>query len=521
MLKKSQNSLKNKFKEKEFLIGVELTSSRGIISENKIQKTIQFGNDLSHLQDIDWISITDNAGGHPTLRPSTLGKKFLDKGKEVIIHLTCKDMNRNALESSAWTLASEGFNNILALTGDYPQKDYLGGAKPVFDLDSVTLLNLLSNMNEGIEVGFKKKSILGNTNFFLGAAFSNYKKYENELVPQYLKLIQKVKSGANFIIPQVGFDSKKMQELKFFMDDNGMSNTPLIGNIYILTRFTSNLFHKNRIPGIVLTDSLHKQCMTAASSPDKGKSFFIEFAAKMLSITKGLGYKGAYFGGIHNIDDTNKILEIEKSFSDQDWKLFAKEISFSQKDEHFLYEKNNSTGLLIKDRPIKSLFKPKLSLKNKVNFSLSKIVHRVMFVPYSFGFKTGEKISDSEKYSKHISGFIHGIEKLGKEYMYDCKDCGDCALQFTEYICPESQCPKGQRNGPCGGTFNSICEVKEQDCIWVRIYDRAKYNNNEKSLLNHSPAIKDCSLSGTSGWANYWLGIDFGSRLNEKLDEKK
>jgi len=514
MFDSKHNNLARRFDNNEFLIGVELTSSRGIIIENKIKKTITFGNELSQVDDIDWISITDNAGGHPTLRPSTLGKQFLAKGKEVIVHLTCKDMNRNALESNAWTLASEGFNNILALTGDYPQKDYKGGAKPVFDLDSVTLLKLLSDMNEGIEIGFKKKSVLERTNFFMGAAFSNYKKFENELIPQYLKLIQKVKNGASFIIPQVGFDANKMQELKFYMDENHMGDIPLIGNIYLLSKFTSNLFYKNRIPGIVLNEQLHKKCMLAANSLDKGKSFFIELAAKMLSITKGLGYNGAYFGGLHNIDDTIKILELEKSFSPNDWQYFVKEINFPQDNEYFLYEKDKISGLLNKEAPKTSKTKSKLGIKNKINYRMSKIVHNSMFTPKSIGYKIGEKLSDI-KQPKHINGLIHSIEKLGKDYMYDCKDCGDCALQYTEYICPESQCPKGQRNGPCGGTYKSICEVKDQNCIWARIYDRAKYSKKEKNILNHSPAIKDNSLNETSGWANFWLGIDFGSKLQD------
>ena len=64
---------------------------------------------------IDWVSITDNAGGNPQLSPMALGKPILYAGKEVLIHLSCKDFNRNGLESAAWELASEGFHNILAL----------------------------------------------------------------------------------------------------------------------------------------------------------------------------------------------------------------------------------------------------------------------------------------------------------------------------------------------------------------------------------------------------------------------
>ena len=103
-----------------FLIGTELVSVRGGMTERSAVKARTFANQLVECPDVDWISITDNAGGNPQLGPMALGKPILYAGKEVVIHLTCKDLNRNALESEAWLLNSEGFDNILAMTGDYP-----------------------------------------------------------------------------------------------------------------------------------------------------------------------------------------------------------------------------------------------------------------------------------------------------------------------------------------------------------------------------------------------------------------
>ncbi len=58
----------------------------------------------------------------------------------MIIHLSCKDWNRNALESRGWKLGSEGFRNVLCLSGDYPVTGHKGHAAPVFDIDSVGLI---------------------------------------------------------------------------------------------------------------------------------------------------------------------------------------------------------------------------------------------------------------------------------------------------------------------------------------------------------------------------------------------
>ena len=122
-----------------FLLGVELVSVRGSMVEASALRVRRLATQLVETPQVDWISITDNAGGNPQLHPQALGKPILYAGKEVVIHLTCKDLNRNGLESEAWQLNSEGFHNVLAMTGDYPVGGNEGMAKPVFDLDSVGL----------------------------------------------------------------------------------------------------------------------------------------------------------------------------------------------------------------------------------------------------------------------------------------------------------------------------------------------------------------------------------------------
>lgn len=78
--------------------------------------------------------------------------------------MTCKGLNRNGLESQAWFLNSEGFNNILAMTGDYPVTGNEGMAKPVFGIDSVGLISMLNKMNEGLDlrliISFDRKEAL-------------------------------------------------------------------------------------------------------------------------------------------------------------------------------------------------------------------------------------------------------------------------------------------------------------------------------------------------------------------------
>ena len=337
------------FQDSNFLIGVELVSTRGGMSERSTIKARDFASELVRFPGVDWISITDNAGGNPQLAPTALGKPILYAGKEVVIHLTCKDLNRNGLESEAWLLHSEGFNNILAMTGDFPVAGSGGAAKPVFDIDSVGLISMLNKMNRGLDPkdgrGQGRNQPLGRTDFLIGAVTTNFKLREGEVMPQYFKLQKKIECGAGFIINQIGFDSRKISELRLYMDTHGMKNSPLIGNVFLLSARVAQIFHEKRIPGVVVSRALLELCQKHGQSPDGGKAFFLELAAKQIAIYRGLGYRGAYLGGVHNFPAIQKILEIAKTFSPDDWKQFAREIRFSRPGEYFYFAENPATGL--------------------------------------------------------------------------------------------------------------------------------------------------------------------------------
>ena len=105
-----------------------------------------------------------------------------------------------------------------------------------------------------------------------------------------------------------------------------------------------------------------------------------------------------------------------------------------------------------------------------------------------------------------------------KAVLFACKDCGDCSLPEIAYLCPESQCAKNQRNGPCGGTRDGRCEVDGYpDCIWLRAYERLKHDGREQDLVRHAPVVQDQSLRRTSSWANTWLNRDHFSKPKPAL----
>src|SRR5437660_4135687 len=131
-----------------FVVAAELVTSRGLISGSRGAQVLSLARELAEHPRIDVLSITDNPGGHAMVSPDTLGTDLISRGQEVIIHLSCKDWNRNALESRCWKLASEGFHNVLALSGDNPVTGFHGQAAPVFDIDSVALIELLNKTDD-------------------------------------------------------------------------------------------------------------------------------------------------------------------------------------------------------------------------------------------------------------------------------------------------------------------------------------------------------------------------------------
>jgi hypothetical protein len=101
---------------------------------------------------------------------------------------------------------------------------------------------------------------------------------------------------------------------------------------------------------------------------------------------------------------------------------------------------------------------------------------------------------------------VERVELAVKRPAFGCQACGNCVLGHMEYVCPQT-CPKQMRNGPCGGTFFGRCEVVDQPCIWVGVYERARAADRVEALKIHIPP-PDRSLSGTASWINYFLERD-------------
>jgi len=471
---------------------------------------------------IHGISVTDNPSGNPAISTEMLCVEIKKLSIEPLVHLALRDKNRNQIESLLYGLAAANVRNLLVLSGDYPSTDgFKGRAKPVFDLDSTHVMQLVGQMNSGLEYEVRGKTeTLAPTDFFAGVAVSPFKKLEAELMGQYYKLDKKIKAGAGFVINQVGYDLRKMQELLQWLKFKNY-DVPVIGNIYVLSYPAAKLMNRNLIPGCVVTDRLLSQLAEERQAEDKGRSARLLRAARMYALAKGIGCAGVHVGGHGlNYEMVEYIIDKGEELS-ANWRDLVAEFDYPQKGGFYFFEKDKKTGMNSK-KVAKKAPKPAKSLL----YGFYRIFHGAFFDikhPFFKGYQRLAKFADRHRWLRWLVDYIEHISKVA---LFGCQNCGDCALFDAAYICPMSQCPKSQRLGPCGGSYEGWCEVypNEKKCIWVQAYDRLKSFKDEDSLGEYIIPPCDWDLRETSAWLNFYLGRDHTSkRLGVKPppDKKK
>ncbi|MGO9317104.1 MAG: methylenetetrahydrofolate reductase C-terminal domain-containing protein [Terracidiphilus sp.] len=487
-----------------FSVAWELVSGRGAIEKAQLEMidaaTIAVASGRIHA-----LTITDNPGGNPAISAEMLGVEIRSLGIEPLVHLTCKDKNRNQLESLLNGMERADVRNLLVMSGDYPKAGYGGAPKPVFDLDPITLLGLISELNKGREVPkLGGKTTLKSTRFFAGVAASPFKALEAEQMGQYYKLRKKLTAGARFVVSQLGFDARKIHELFQVMQLLGFGNIPVVGNIYLLPLGTAKLMNRNGLPGCVVPDKLLRSVQAEAAGRDKGRAKRVERAAKMYALLKGMGYAGAHISG-HGmtVSDLLEVIEHGEELS-QRWQDFVHEFDYPQENGWYYFERDEKTGL----NTMTPVSREAHSSAGIGYFTL-RMLHHLAFTKEGALFRPMRALARMADGSALESAYTK-CEQIIKGLTNDCRHCGDCAMLDVAYLCPMSQCPKNQRNGPCGGSYEGWCEAypNQRKCIYVLAYERLKAHGADQLLGENLVPPVNYDLNETSSWINFYLGRD-------------
>ena len=455
------------------------------------------------------VSITDNPGGNPALSPDVLGSEIQDAGMDVIVHCTCRDQNRAGLESRALQLAHMGLLNILALTGDYSSGGFGGQGLPVFDLDSVTLICLLHALNGRVQDDTDSGTDGPHAGFFVGCAVSPFKRTEAECLAQYAKLRMKTAVGADFVITQLGYDARKFQELRQVQRLLNIE-LPTLGTVFLLTPKVAKILHRGNVPGAVVTRTLLSRVTEGGNGGASGSTPGIEAAARLAVVLKGLGYAGVHLSGVRrSFKAVDQILSRMDEIEGR-WREFLPEFDLPQSEGFYVFEESED------QRPLSTnALRPRTSRSG----FFEKAVMRAMQGLHRLFFRLDSPMAPALKQmaallNRSCAGrlLLRGVEDPMKMLLLRCRRCGDCAIQHTAFLCPESQCPKHMRNGACGGSTDGQCEVDaKRRCVWARCYDRLSAVGQADTMGTDCVPPRMWQLDGSSAWLNFHLRRDHQS----------
>jgi 5,10-methylenetetrahydrofolate reductase len=222
------------------------------------------------------VNVTDQQSAVMRLGSLAVSHLIKDMGVEPILQMTCRDRNRIAIQSDLLGASVLGIENVLCLTGDYVILGDHPQAKPVFDLDSVSLLETAVRLQQGKDLAGKE--LEGVPSFFLGATVTPG---ANPLEPQIIKMEKKVKAGARFFQTQAVYEPKKFEE---FMKAVKHLNVPVLAGIILLKSAGMARFMNRNVAGVHVPDNLIEEMERAEKKVDKS----IEIAARLINELKGL-----------------------------------------------------------------------------------------------------------------------------------------------------------------------------------------------------------------------------------------
>jgi len=262
-------TFKEKLQAGKFVVTSEIGPPKGI-------ETKQLLEDAELIRGkVDGINVTDLQSSVMRLGSLAVCSLLKQKGFEPIYQLTCRDRNRLALQSDLLSAASLGIENVLILTGDHPTMGDHPEAKPVFDLDSVQLLQVAKKLQEGADM--KGNKLVGAApKFCLGAVVNPG---ADPLEPQILKMEKKIQAGAEFFQTQAVYDVKVFEN---FLKQIKHLKVPVLAGIVLLKSAGMARFMNKNVAGVSVPDNLIKEMEETKDKVAKS----VEIASRLIKELK-------------------------------------------------------------------------------------------------------------------------------------------------------------------------------------------------------------------------------------------
>jgi 5,10-methylenetetrahydrofolate reductase len=229
----------------------------------------------------DAINAVDASGAHVHMSSVGICSLLTRAGYAVVMQIACRDKNRIAIQGDVLGAAAMGVANILCLTGDGVQCGDQPGAKPVFDLDSTTLLETIRTMRDDGRF-LSGRKITAPPRVFLGAA-------ANPFAPPYdyrpLHLAKKVDAGAQFIQTQYCFDVPLLRQFMAKVRDQGLhERTFILVGVGPMASGKTARWMRAHVPGVHIPDDIVKRIEGAKNQKQEGKRLCIELIQQIREI---------------------------------------------------------------------------------------------------------------------------------------------------------------------------------------------------------------------------------------------
>jgi methionine synthase I (cobalamin-dependent)/5,10-methylenetetrahydrofolate reductase len=253
----------------EFVTMVEIVPPKGINCTKEID-----GAEMLHRLGVDAINVPDSPRASARMSAQSLCVQIQQHvGIETILHYTCRDRNVLSIQSDLLGASSIGLKNILCLTGDPPKLGNYPNATAVFDVDAIGLVNVVHNLNYGLDIG--KNSIGESTGFTISVAANPG---VQDMDQEVRRFAFKVEAGAEFAITQPVFDLRVLEE--FLRRIEGF-RIPVIAGIWPLTSLRNAEFMKNDLR-VSMPEGIMAR-MAAVTSPEAARAEGVKIAQEMLA----------------------------------------------------------------------------------------------------------------------------------------------------------------------------------------------------------------------------------------------
>ncbi len=267
-----RSGLAAKLARGQFPILVEVTPPKGCDPAREIE-----GAEYLLAERMDAVSVTEGSGATARMSAQTVAAILQQRaGIEVLLQFSCRHRNVLGIQSDLLGAYALGVRNILAVTGDSASLAAYPAATAVLDVDAIGLVNVLSNLNRGLDVG--GNPVGAQTGFLIGVeAHPGAPDAERE----FRRFRYKLEAGANFAVTDPVFDVARLKRFVERIRETGLGGIPIIAGIWPLTSFRNAEFLNNEVPGIsVPQDTLDR--MRQADTGDKARAEGVKIARETL-----------------------------------------------------------------------------------------------------------------------------------------------------------------------------------------------------------------------------------------------